>query len=58
MVFAALICGAVLTRCGSVTVEPHDEKTVGDLFVIGAKSASVQAGNKNGLVFTESKFEI
>ena len=52
MIIPALICGAMLTNCGSDTVEPQDEKTIGELYVIGVKSTTVSAGDKTDLVFT------
>ena len=53
MIIPALICGAMLTSCGSDAVEPQDEKTAGELYVIGAKSETVlKADDKTDLVFT------
>ena len=52
MIIPALICGAVLTSCGSDTVEPQDEKTADELYVIGVKSTTISAGDKTDLVFT------
>ena len=53
----ALICGAMFTGCSNNEV-PQNEKPAGELYVIGAnsvdvRSATVQAGDKTGLVFTD-----
>jgi len=50
MIIPAMICGLFLTGCDSNKEEP--EKATGELYVIGAKSATVSADNKNDLVFT------
>ena len=51
MIIPALICGIVFTSCGSNKAEPKDEKATGELYVIGAKSATVPT-DKTDLVFT------
>ena len=53
MIIPALICGVMLSGCGSDKVEPQDESTSGELYVIGAKSGSaMKADNKTDLLFT------
>ena len=53
MIIPALICGVVLSGCGSDKVEPQDESSSGELYVIGAKSGSaLKADDKTDLVFT------
>ena len=56
MIISALICGVVFTGCSSDKTEVQDEKTMGELYVIGARSATVSA-NKTDLVFTGDDIE-
>jgi len=52
MIIPALVCGVAFTSCNTEKAEP-EVKAAGELYVIGAKSASVlKAGDKTDLVFT------
>ena len=48
----ALICGVVFSSCSSDKAGLQDEKTMGELYVIGTRSATVTTGDKTDLVFT------
>ena len=50
VIISAFICGAVFIGCSN-NEAPKDEKTTGDLYVIGIESATVSAGDKTDLVF-------
>jgi len=50
-VSAVLVCGMLFTGCSDQT-EPKNDKTAGELYVIGTKSGTVTAGDKTDLVFT------
>jgi len=49
MIIPALICGGTLLNCSSDKAEPQDEKTMGELYVMGTRSATE---DKLDLLFT------
>jgi len=50
MLFLVLICGMILTSCGSK--EPTAEKITGEFYVMGSKSATVSSYYELDLLFT------
>jgi len=54
MIIPALICGGTLLNCSSDKAEPQDEKTMGELYVMGTRSTTE---DKLDLLFTGDDIE-
>ena len=52
MVIPALICGMILTSCGSK--ETTDEKITGEFYVMGSKSAKVSSYDELDLIYRQN----
>jgi hypothetical protein len=49
MIISALICGLMFKSCGTDKAEPKDDKTIGELYAMGSKSATVPIEDKGKL---------